>query len=333
MRGLNDFKTQIRKVILGIIPLDTYYTITNVITYFTKLRKLYSIQSPPTDDRSIIYVADGRISHGGIADRLKGIVALYNYSKAKSIPFGISFNHPFELTDYLVPNRYDWVDVAKRICFNSKTSKPVILKGVHNDGWSYTESKLGKFLNNLQLHVYTNIGFSFENFKQDFAELFKPSQALEEQIKINLENIGCPYISVTFRFQQLLGDFEEGGYNTLNKNEQELYIKKCIEAIEMIKLRHKDIYRVVVTSDSTTFLQRASEKLKYVYVIPGTMSHMDYTVNTHRLGYIKSFLDLFIISKARKVYNFSTGEMYKHSGFAQTAAMIGGVEYENIRQE
>lgn len=51
---------------------------------------------------------DGTMYHGGICDRFKGIISSYNYCRYVGKPFRIRYNFPFELTDYIVPNKYDW---------------------------------------------------------------------------------------------------------------------------------------------------------------------------------------------------------------------------------
>ncbi|HRQ30126.1 MAG TPA: hypothetical protein PLU49_08640 [Saprospiraceae bacterium] len=57
----------------------------------------------------IISVADGTRSSKGLTDRFKGMVSLYALSKATHSNFKILFTHPFNLTDYLIPNQYDWI--------------------------------------------------------------------------------------------------------------------------------------------------------------------------------------------------------------------------------
>ena len=44
---------------------------------------------------------------------------------------------------------------------------------------------------------------------------------------------------------------------------------------------------------------------------------------------MKSFVDLFVLSKAEKIYLLQTGNMY-HSGFAQCASMVENIPYEEI---
>ena len=56
----------------------------------------------------IIYMADGRMHHGGMVDRIRGIIAIYDYCKRNNIDFRINFVSPFRLEEILKPNIYQW---------------------------------------------------------------------------------------------------------------------------------------------------------------------------------------------------------------------------------
>lgn len=61
----------------------------------------------PTNNE-IIFTCNGFIWHGGLADRLKGAVSVYEWCKKNNKIFKINFCHPFKLENYLVPNKYNW---------------------------------------------------------------------------------------------------------------------------------------------------------------------------------------------------------------------------------
>ncbi len=58
--------------------------------------------------RRCILRIDGRIPNGGLCDRLRGIAAIWLQCKLRDQPFGLVFDHPFDLESVLQPNRYDW---------------------------------------------------------------------------------------------------------------------------------------------------------------------------------------------------------------------------------
>ena len=83
---------------------------------------------------------------------------------------------------------------------------------------------------------------------------------------------------------------------------------------------------VLVTTDSITFLHEA-EKLNFVFTIPGKIGHIGY--HSEDDVQIKTMLDFYMISKAKKAYLGCSGDMYK-SNFAKSAAMTTNIPYEEI---
>lgn len=295
--------------------------------------KYYSknTQTIELKETEIIFMVDGRYIHGGLTDRLRGITSIYHYCKEKNIKYYLNYTFPFNLSDFLEPNEYQWKIEEGNISYNSIQAVPIVI----ND-WQFDVRLHKKYLNKIisknkgkQIHIYSNTPYFNDSFRPDFNELFKPSQILENRINEVVNMIGKPFIAMVFRFQQLLGDFKETGYKTLPLHEQELLIRKCINKVkELHNNNHKDKL-ILVTSDSITFLQTIRNELDFVRIIPGKVVHMDHTSNAPNEVYMKSFMDLFVLSKAEKIYLLQTGDMY-HSGFAKQASMIENIPYEEL---
>lgn len=84
------------------------------------------------------------------------------------------------------------------------------------------------------------------------------------------------------------------------------------------------------TADSHTFLDElTTASLPYVYVMPGKVVHIRFTSDANHSTYLKSFLDMYMISHADTVYLVRDKLMY-HSGFPYRAALIGGTNYEEV---
>ena len=279
----------------------------------------------------VVFMVDGRFIHGGLTDRLRGITSIYHYCKENNIRFYINHIYPFDLSLFLEPNKYDWEIDKNEITYNSRQAIPIII----ND-WQFDIRLHKKYINkvishnpNKQIHIYSNTPYYKQYFQEDFKDLFRTSNKLQKRIDDILKEIGQPYVAMVLRFQQLLGDFKETGYKTLSKEKQNLLIQHCINKIKEIQNnKHKDKL-VLITSDSTTFLQRISAELDFVRIISGKVVHMDHTSDASDEVYMKSFVDLFVLSKAEKIYLLQTGDMY-HSGFAKQAAMIENVAYQEI---
>lgn len=183
------------------------------------LKKYYSRREivPANSQKTLIYMVDGRAYSGGISDILKGVVSMFKFSKEIGFDFRINFCFPFDLRDYLEPNEYDWAVSGEEISYNSEYSVPLWLylsMGKSRDFIiEYEKKVLHRFIRKnkekQQFHIYTNSEWAWtDEYSRLFNELFKPGSALQEVISRQKKKLGNEYISMTFRFQQLLGDFE-----------------------------------------------------------------------------------------------------------------------------
>lgn len=327
--------------------------------------------------RTIIYMMDGRAYSGGLSDILRGILSMYKIAKRLDYGFGINFTFPYKLTDYLVPNSYDWVISENEISYNRNYSKPLWFYSAYaaNAKTQKYESDyqyrfLRKYLKNnnkmYQHHIYANCELIHGGeFSILYNELFKPSLLLQNEIDCHLKNIDCEYVSMTFRFQQLLGDFEDfnseyvkdlrniiqtvdsekmtknsemqlrailGDFKdkkiseTLIMDERNKLMRKCIDKIKDIHRKYHSSQKILVTADSEVFLNEVS-KLDFVYVLSQDNCEKKDRQNLYR--FLKPFVDMLMISNAKKIYLLCTGPMYR-SGFAKNASYINNVDYQEI---
>ncbi len=297
------------------------------------LKKYYSSDNPENSSafKGIVFMADGRIKHGGIADRIKGMVSLYTYCKKHDIPFKIYFRNPFNLEDYLLPNEYDWRIDENSLTYNKKQSKAIVIKPSKKNNRKHTDHIMrGLHTKEMQYHLYCNASYDLTTFAQDFHELFRPTVHVMENISRNLSEIGGEYVSISFRFMQLLGDFKDIWGDTLSEPDQEALISECLDAVEYVKSMNPEARKILVTADSMKFLERARSKFPYVYIAPGTVSHTDHQNVSADEPQLKTFVDFLMISKAKKAYLFTSGGMYSNSRFASIASLIGGIGFERL---
>lgn len=298
------------------------------IQYCIYLKKYYTKSSCDKHavGRIFVYMADGRFIHGGLSDRIRGMCSLYQYCKNYNISFKINFIHPFDIRFFLIPNIYDWTIDAGDIVYDRNSYAKILKPNSDNN----IRKRLLRLNKEIQYHLYANCSYNMSEFRNNFNELFRPTKLLQDAVDLHLKNIGTPYVSITFRFQNLLGDFKERKSSEESEEKQLDLIRVCLEAIEDVRKRHPDIPHILVTSDSKKFLLIAKERFEYVYFAEGELLHMDCNNDPNIHSYLKSFVDLYLISKANKAYFFARGKMYSNSGFARTAALIGGIEYEII---
>jgi hypothetical protein len=263
-------------------------------------------------------MADGTTRNTcSLADRLRGMVSLYKIARNIGVDFKIYFTSPVALTHYLVPNLYDWRIEQSDIIYD--LSKSVICQygtpAFDDAGVQKEIQRLLKRYN--QIHITTNITSDLE-YSNLFNILFKPSPELQKLIEYNLSQIGREFISVTFRFQALLGDFYEGKFPVLPENKRLKLLDRCLAHLEEIHRENK-IEKILVTSDSITFLNEA-KKYDFVYVISGKIAHIGYSPGLDKEIYMKSFVDYFVLTYSKKIYLVVDGQMYP-SGFPYRASL------------
>lgn len=297
----------------------------------------YSTKAPikPNKKKRAVCIYDGKIKNGGLADRLRGIISVYEVCKELDIELKIIFNSPFELSSFLVPNKVDWTIERKDLNYNINvtdicyidTKKGSAYEAKRQKQWFRKEFKKRY----KEFHIRTNAIFAYDgDYSTLFNELFRLSPRLQASIDKQKEILGTDYISTSFRFMNLLCDFNETVVmqDTLTEKEKETLIARNIEQIEKLHANNPG-KRILVNSDSSTFLQRASE-LDYVYTIPGNITHIDGKNNSDEYSaYEKTFLDFFMIANAEKIYLMRTGQMYS-SGYPLAASKIYNKPFEKI---
>lgn len=278
-------------------------------------------------DSFVLNIYDGDIKSGGLADRLRGIVSTYSVCKEKGLNYKLKFTDPFPLTDFLVPAKYDWTIPDEEISFDTDYTHIVVLDTTEES--SYQKTKQERFLKNRlsklsgQIHVYTNAAFSYnKDYSSLFDELFMPRKRLQETINNHLENIGKSYISVSARFLNLLGDFNEpyGYKESLSDEQAEALMQKVFSQVESLHREYPQ-KKILVNSDSRRFLSY-SKKHDYVYVVPGKVAHIDNTdTNYSYEQYEKTFLDFYLIANAERIFLIKGQDMFE-SGYPLAASKI-----------
>lgn len=294
---------------------------------YCSLSQNKNIKSPFPEKVVISMIDDEQKCRYGLSDRLMGIISVYLLCKRLSIPFKIHFVYPFDLELFLVPNKVDWHIDSNAVVFNAD-SLPVQIYSV---GGNWEKNFQAKWLTYFikrhysQIHIYTNAHFCMkpEIYSPTFHELFKMSDKLKTEIDGYLQDIGEEYISMTFRFQQLLGDFKEyksenEEWDVLDSEERDLYITRCLKKVEEIYEEYGK--KILVTSDSSTFLQKVSV-YPFVYVVFGELVHMGITHEKGFENHKKAFIDFFMIANADIVILARTGKMYK-SIFPYSASLV-----------
>ena len=320
--------------------ISDFYSIFNKNHAFRKeeaqLRERYTATEKKCEHSpfTVIVCVDGGYQQGGLSDRLRGVGTIYTYCKQHGYNFKVHFTQPFLLQDYLSPNQVDWPICKEEISYNKEEAEPILLF-CHLLNHKFHKFYLNRRIKELQktkkqVHIYTNTYFYDDQFSQSFSELYKIAPPLQALLDSATQEVGENYISMAFRFQQLLGDFRDDGYDILDKPAQEAIIEKCCLKLKQIRDEFHPNKNVLVTSDSETFVRIAKERFPdFVRTISGNIVHIDYTDNAAYADYAKTFVDMLTIGKSETIYQMRTGKMYR-SGFGKRAARIFNTPFKEI---
>ncbi len=287
----------------------------------------------PVEHPMLVFMVDNAKGFytGGMADRFKGAVSSYVWCKQRNIDYRIRYVYPFELADYLEPASYDW-----RLRPGEFTTYLWDTKIMHaRREWG--RRLIAMNLGNKQLHYHGNVDFlEYLNYTGGtnyawgsiFKELFKPGAKLETALKQEKKKIGDNYISVSFRFQNLLGDFEEYDYQPLTEERQrEELIRKCQEGLINLQGSYPNV-PILVTSDSSTFIERVS-KMPGIHVIGGKRVHMGCNDQGDYDTHLNSFIDFYMLADSIRIFCLGTAEMYP-SRFPMYAAKVNDIPFERV---
>lgn len=275
--------------------------------------------------RNILYfIFEENGHHPGLADRIKAIISLYNVAKGNRYQFKVFFETPFVLADYLHP-RIDWVAHMGDLEYSLFDTKII-----NETNWN----PIRHLTPNKQYHCYCYAGndipweFKDTHYKWHvlFQELFAPSKKLLKAYK-ELGILQETYVSVHLRFVNALEKFESTFFDNSIEDplDKDKLIQKCKKAIKDI-CDENPRYKVCVFSDSKTFLDELDD-MPVKVLNSNNIGHT--SSNTSPDVQLKTFLDLFIMSKSKTIYRIRAKELYNVSCFALLAARIGNVPFVN----
>lgn len=291
--------------------------------------RLYHDRPESVAKRGAICMLDGEIRHGGITDRLRGILTAYREARRVGLPFHILWDTPFELTDYLEPATFDW-RITRGEVSRSRLNAAVVTADDMADGPSRERLRAAMRLSNPQIHLYTNADSARGEYAGLYRELFRPTERLRHEVDRHRVVLGEQYICFTARFQTLLGDFNDYLDSALTDREREAFMEIVAREFDAVALRFPDGGRILVTSDSARFLGYIATRNPRYYVVPGQILHTDLDTGGEGDPWLKTFTDQQLIMGARTVVRFCTGAMYP-AGFPRFAAEVGGARFIDHR--
>ena len=303
-----------------------------LVLYFAYLKKV-NLKIPKKDKKTIIICFDGRFSHGGFVDRLKGIISFYEVAKQLNLNFKIHFVSPFDLNIYFKPNVTDWTINEKDIKYYLRNTKILYLNGRFDiDPIQIVNSTQANYI-----YVYSNIDYlskiytkkSNDDLKKiwnnNFYSLFRFSEILKKSFN-KLPNSN--YNVFHTRFTSLMGDFIDSSIKTISELEKKDLINNLMEEINLI-IKDNANKKFYVLSDSVIFLDYIKKNTN-LNVLEGKPKHLDFNKGDENIdAHTKTITDFLFIAGADEIFLLKKGRMY-NSAFSRYAAIVGNKKFHLI---
>ncbi len=305
------------------MPYNFIYFKYDIKFLIVNLRYRLTCKLCKAQKKNVIYfVFRPQIKHPGLADRLKAIISLYNLSKLYGYQFKCYFKTPFDLSDYLI-SKFDWSLELKDLEYSI-----IDTRFINEVNWH----KKPKLKSGKQYHCYCYSGNELPEFFPDTG--YKWSQLFHEMFSFSNKILNVcdsynlsygSYISVHFRFVNALERFENTFFDNYLKTEVErnALINKCKKGIQEIINDNSNV-PIVVFSDSKVFL----ESLNDMNVLVLDINSIGHTGdNGSDDTFLKSFVDLYMMSRSKAIYRVLCPEIYQYSCYALLAARIGDIPF------
>lgn len=307
--------------------------IRSILLFFYHIKNISFF--PPTKKKQIIICFDGFSQHGGLVDRLKGIISFYETAKQTGFEFKIYHEFPYRLEAFLEPNQYNWIATKKDMKWN-----PIRTKFLYSmldfelnpiDFFSKTTKD--------KVFVYNNIDYFDKIFpdlnstelKQKWSStfhlLFKKSNYLVS--KLEEQNLHQNRIAIHSRFTSILGDFVDTDSKVLPLQEQKNLFNELESNIKKIA-QNLEVDAIYVFSDSIIYLNYMKENTTFNILVgepihPDNKNGYSFTLNDHA----KSFIDFFAIAESKEIFLVRKRFMYP-SAYPKFASYLNNVNFNQI---
>lgn len=295
---------------------DARYYVRNQRMY----RELYTDtpSEAPSVRQTVFFILDPRQRHPGFADRLKVFCCIDYIAEQSGYAFKLILGDDFPLEKYLAPNEADWrgrpemLSHSRRdvrlVAYNGgKTVLPVLKPDV------------------CQYHIYNYIGLDIlrrtqgDRWRQawhtQFHHLFRPTDYLDSLLNQFDRYRPKQYVAIHIRFVNALDQSEDGFYNRLDADGQNLLIGQCLDALT--ELQQTCRQPLLLFSDSERFLQIAASH-GFDRIEGGTVGHISFRSD----AFEKTVIDFFMLSRASRIIRINSPRIYG-STFPIYASFMG----------
>lgn len=269
---------------------------------------------------SVVYIADKHTWPGGLVDRLKGLISLYDYSQQNNVSFYIFLDKKYNFNYFLkIKKKNIILNTLNRDLRKNKVNYFLDNTLIKNYNNCFAKNKINHVYTNLDLLQYQYGKSANQKWKEHFSNLFTPSDKIRTKVSEIIQN--KKFIVFAFRFRSKMGDFEDDGRQWDDRTKRVEVEKLNESVIEIITSFPK--HMIYIASDSTTYLKQLikldSQRFFYNPISKADMNDME-----------RSIIEFLIISKGEKVFQFKRPSMYS-GAFSRYASIIGNIDYKLVK--
>jgi len=283
----------------------------------------------------IIIMFDNKMQHGGLLDRIKGIVSTKMIADELQYDFKIYVNkQTFNLFKFLGLKNLNIAAQKEELAYNIWTSKPVSFYNALN---VTKEEVLNLFKNKRkQYHFYCNVDLhkafyptlTQEQLNKKWRHYFNQIFCFDDYfINAKQQLLNSKYITgFHLRFLSLLGDKTEGN-NVLPEHQKAALVQACMQHLQAI-INSSNADKFLIVSDSSVFLKQLKNSTLFqannIIILEGSIAHIDFVHDEAVLQ--KAILDFYLLSQCAIVHQIVGDRMY-NSQFCRYAAILGNAQY------
>jgi hypothetical protein len=258
----------------------------------------------------------------GLADYLRGTIALYYFSKKYGYKLLIDNDHP--LFKFIKPNKNiissDSKDIIEVICPISYSEIFIKLNNMFSNGESFTVLT-NSFYNNHNGCLY-NWGDITNDCKEYLKQIYSPTIEVENNIEHIFNTVYKINKDEEFKIIHLrFGDvfihdniFDENIYNE--------YYNKINDLVN--KSQNKNNYKYVLLSDSSIIANKLKENINGLCYWNNLKVHIGDLIHNTDASMLDTLTDFFIISKSKEIISNCT------SGFSIVISKMYDIKYSQF---
>lgn len=298
-----------------------------VRTYAYPLQHRLPLSLVPDRERRAIMVFDASSKYGGWMDRVKGMLSVYELARLSQRQFSVFAGATFPLAGLVEPATFDWRIAHGELRwhplmtrFHVSRDRKVAAFAALRDARArtlYVETNLDYFD---ALHPELDAPARQALWRTRYHELFRLAPALEREVAGIADEHA---VAVHARFTSLLGDFRDITTRVLSPPERDALVHACTQRLRELLAQHAG--RIVVLSDSVTFLRAAEALDPRIVTVPGEPTHLDHE-RAVQAALHKTLLDFSVMCRCTRIIQLRLGPMYD-SAFSRYAALVADVPF------